>query len=40
MGSEVQVDNYCGWLQMKSSGGLRTEKDRGEFEMENYIIGQ
>ena len=40
MGSEVQVDNYNGWLQMKSSGGLRMEYDSGEIEMENDIIGQ
>ena len=40
VGGELQVDNYSGWLQMKSSGGLRTENDSGEIEMENYIIGQ
>ena len=40
MGSEVQVDNYSGWLQMESSGGLRMEYDSGEIEMENDIIGQ
>ena len=26
--------------QMKSSGGLCTENDSGEIEMENCIIGQ
>ena len=27
MGSEVQADNYSGWLQMKSNGGLHTDND-------------
>ena len=40
MGSEVQVDNYSGWLQMKSSGGLRMEYYSGETEMEKNIIRQ
>ena len=34
------MDKYSGWVQMKSSGGLRTEKGSGEIEMENYIIRQ
>ena len=40
MGSEVQVDIYSCWLQMKSSGGLRTENDSGELQMESYSIRQ
>ena len=31
-----QVNNYSGWLQMENSGGLRTENDSGQFEMENF----
>ena len=37
MGSEVQVDKYSGWLQMKSSGGLRTEKGRNG-ELHHWAI--
>ena len=36
VGNEVQVENYSGWLQMENIGGLRTEKDNGELQMENY----
>ena len=32
----LQVNNYSGWLQMESSGGLRTENDSGQFQMENF----
>ena len=39
MGSEVQVDKYSGWLQMKSSGGLRTENGSGEIEMRTTSFG-
>ena len=28
-----------GWLQMENSGGLRTENDSDELQMENYNNG-
>ena len=37
VGSELQVNNYGGWLKMESSTGLR-ENDGGELQMGNYSI--
>ena len=31
----LKVNSYSNWLQMESSGGLRTVNDSGELEMEN-----
>ena len=31
VGSELQVSNNSGWLQLENSSGLRTENDRGEL---------
>ena len=32
----LKVYSYSSWLQIENSGGLRTENDSGELQMENY----
>ena len=40
VGSEQQVNNYSGWLEMENGSGFRTENDSGELQMENVSGGQ
>ena len=35
----LQVNKYSCWLEMENSGGLRTENDSGELQMESYCNG-
>ena len=36
MGSELQVQNYSGWLQMENSAGLPQKTTVRGLHMENY----
>ena len=39
VGSELQVENYSGSVQLENSSGLCTENDSGELQMTNYSTG-